>query len=75
MSGLGGGAPPPYAQLSGHFGHLERAAIESDNDDALFHLQKAKMAIFAAHASKSARQVDMRAYFDKSDQGGGAGAA
>ena len=49
-SGLRGGAPPPCAQLSGHFSHLESAEIESDNAYALFHRQKAKMAMIAAHA-------------------------
>ena len=44
--------PPAYATLSAHFGHLERAADESGNGDAVFHLQKAKMAMIAVHASK-----------------------
>lgn len=56
----GGVAPPPYAELSSHFGALETAAEGSGNHEAAFHLQKAKMAMIAAHASKPARQADMR---------------
>lgn len=55
-------APPPYAAVSSHFGALETAAEESGNHDAAFHLQKAKMAMIAAHTSKPARQTDMRQF-------------
>lgn len=55
-------APPPYAVLSSHFGALETAAEGSGNRDAAFHLQKAKMAMIAAHGSKAARQTDMRQF-------------
>ncbi|CAB1108038.1 unnamed protein product [Ectocarpus sp. CCAP 1310/34] len=53
-------APPPYAALSSHFGALETAPEGSGNRDAAFHLQKAEMAMIAAHGSKAARQTDMR---------------
>ncbi|CAB1098201.1 unnamed protein product [Ectocarpus sp. CCAP 1310/34] len=55
-------APRPYAALSSHFGALETAAEGSGNRDAAFHLQKAKMAMIAAHGSKAARQTDMRQF-------------
>lgn len=61
-SGGGGIEPPPYSQLSQHFGPLERAAGESGNSEAAFHLQKAKMAMIKAHASKPVRQSDMREF-------------
>ena len=66
--GAGGrcaGAPPAYATLSAHFDLLERAADESGNGDAAFHLQKAKMAMIAAHTSKRARQADLRGIDNK----------
>lgn len=55
-------APPPYAALSSHFGALEAAAEGSGNHDAAFHIQKAKMAMIAAHGSKATRQTDMRQF-------------
>lgn len=61
----GGGAgiePPPYSELSQPFGSLERAARLSGNRDAAFHLQRAKMAMIKAHASKPVRQSDMREF-------------
>ena len=61
-AGGAGREPPPYSQLSQHFGPLERAAGESDNDEAAFHLQKAKMAMIKAYASKPVRQSDMREF-------------
>ena len=54
--------PPPYDQLSPHFIHLEGAAQSSGNEDALFHLKKAKMAMISAHASVRARQADLRGF-------------
>ena len=51
-TGRGRGTPPAYAELSSHFGVLERAAGESGNGDATFYLSKAGMAIIAAHAAK-----------------------
>ena len=61
-TGCGGIAPPPYAQLSRYFGPLERAAEESGNRGANFYLQKAKMAMLKAHASKPVRQSDIGAF-------------
>lgn len=50
-----GGATPSYAQLSEHLGS---ATHESDNADALFHPQKAKMVMNAAqHLSQHDRQT------------------
>lgn len=57
-------APPAYGELSAHFGVLESAADESGNGDAAFHLQKAKMAMIAAHAAKGVRQTDMREFVE-----------
>ncbi|CAB1108555.1 unnamed protein product [Ectocarpus sp. CCAP 1310/34] len=57
-------APPAYSELSPHFGVLESAADESGNGDAAFHLQKAKMAMIAAHAAKRVRQADMREFVE-----------
>ena len=51
-TGRGRGAPPAYAELSSHFGVLERVAEERGNGDAAFHLSKAKMAMIAARAAK-----------------------
>ena len=59
----GVGEPPAYAELSSYFGVLEKAAEDSRNGDAAFHLQRAKIAMIAAHASKPARQADMRECF------------
>ncbi|CAB1106964.1 unnamed protein product [Ectocarpus sp. CCAP 1310/34] len=56
--------PPAYSGLSPHFGVLESAADESGNGDAAFHLQKAKMAMIAAHAAKRVRQADMREFVE-----------
>ena len=57
------GAPPAYAELSSHFGVLEKTAEDSRNEDSAFHLQRAKIAMIAAHASKPTRQADMRECF------------
>ena len=54
-TGRGRGAPPTYAELSSHFGVLERAAEESGNGDAAFYLSKVRMAMIAAHAAKRKR--------------------
>ena len=56
------GAPPVYAELSSHFGVLERAAEESGNGDAAFYLSKARIAMIAAHAAKRTRQADLRKF-------------
>ena len=60
-TGCGGIAPPLYAQLPQYFGPLDRAAEESGNLEAAFYLQKAKIAMIKAHASKPVRQSDIRA--------------
>ena len=61
-TGRGRGAPLTYAELSSHFGVLERAAEESGNGDAAFYLSKARMAMIAAHAAKRTRQADLRKF-------------
>ena len=60
MTRFGGTVPPLYAENSSSFGLLERAAEEGGNDNAAFHLQKARMAFIEAHASKLVRQADIR---------------
>ena len=47
-TGRGRGAPPSYAELSSHFGILERAAQDSGNADAALYLSKARMAMIAS---------------------------
>ena len=59
----GVGAPPAYAELSSHFRVLEKATKDIGDGDAAFHLQRAKIAMIAAHVSKPARQADMREFF------------
>ena len=61
-TGRGRGAPPAYAELSSHFGVLERVAEESGNGDAAFYLSKAKLAMIAARAAKRTIQVDLREF-------------
>ena len=58
----GRGAPPAYAELSPHFGVLERAAEECGNKDAAFYLSKARMSMIAAHSAKRTRQTDLREF-------------
>ena len=58
----GRGAPPAYAELSPHFGVLERAAEECGNTDAAFYLSKARMSMIAAHSAKRTRQTDLREF-------------
>ena len=62
-TGCGSTVPPPYAEISSSFGLLERAAYGGGNDNAAFHLQKARMAFIEAHASKPVRQADIRVFF------------
>ena len=59
-TGCGGTVPPPYAEISSSFGLLERAAEEGGNDNAAFHLQKARMAFMEARASRPLWQADIR---------------
>ena len=61
-TGRGRDAPPAYAELSSHFGVLERASEESGNRDAAFYLSKGRMAMIAVHAAKRTRQVDLREF-------------
>ena len=58
----GRGAPPSYAELSPHFGVLERAPEECGNKDAAFYLSKARMSMIAAHSAKRTRQTDLREF-------------
>ena len=58
----GRGAPPAYAELSPHFGVLERAAEKCGNKDAAFYLSKARMSMIAAHSTKRTRQTDTREF-------------
>eukprot|EP00904_Undaria_pinnatifida_P009149 jgi/Undpi1/5364/HiC_scaffold_2.g00645.m1 len=64
---VGGGAaepPPSYAELSQYFAPLESYAAASGLDEAGYLLQRARMLMIEAHASKPTRQTDVRAYFD-----------
>lgn len=46
--------PPAYPERSSHFDLLERASEQSENGDAAFHLQEARMAVTQRiHASES----------------------
>ena len=58
----GRGAPFAYAELSPHFGVLERAAEECGNKDAAFYLSKARMSMIAAHSAKRTCQTDLREF-------------
>ena len=63
--------PPPYAETSTSFGLLERAAEKGGNDNAAFHLQKARMAFIEARASKPVRQADIRLFSRPKEGRGG----
>ena len=65
------GAPPAFAELSSHFGVLEKAVEGSGNGDAAFYLQRAKMAMIAGHVCKPARQADTRKIFLEGVKEGG----
>ena len=58
----GRGAPPAYAELSPHFGVLEKAAEECGNKDAALYMSKARMSMIAAHSAKRTRQTDLREF-------------
>ena len=58
----GRAVPPPYAELSFNFRALESVAEKCGIKEAAHHLQKAKMAMIHAHASRPARQTDIRAF-------------
>ena len=64
---VGGGAaepPPSYAELSQYFAPLESYVAASGLDEAGYLLQRARMLMIEAHASKPTRQTDVREYFD-----------
>ncbi|CAM9672359.1 unnamed protein product [Choristocarpus tenellus] len=54
--------PPPYSELSSHFHHLETIAKKYGMQEAAFHIEKARMAMINAHASKPVQQTDIRAF-------------
>ena len=58
----GRAVPPPYAELSSHFRALESVAEKCGMKEAAHHLQKVKMAMIHAHASRPARQTYIRAF-------------
>ena len=58
----GRAVPPPYAELSSHFRALESVVEKCGMKEAAHHLQKAKMAMIHAHASRPARHTDIRAF-------------
>ena len=58
----GGSEPPSYAGLSQHFGTLEKYASECGLTEASYFLKKARMVMIEAHASKPARQADVREF-------------
>ena len=54
--------PPPCAELSSHFRALTSVAEKCGMKEAAHHLQKAKMAMIHAHASRPARQTKISAF-------------
>ena len=54
--------PPYYAELSSYFRALESVAEKCGMKEAAHHLQKAKIAMIHAHASRPARPTDIRAF-------------
>ena len=64
-TGCGGTVPSPYAEISSSFSLLERVAEEGGNDNATFHLQKARMAFIEARASRPVRQADKSFFLDR----------
>ena len=63
---IGGGRaePPPYAELSKHFGPLENYSAGCGLGETSYLFKRARMLMIEAHASKPSRQTDVRAYFD-----------
>ena len=59
----GGSEPPSYADLSQHLGTLETYASGCGFRAAGYFLKKARMVMIKAHASKSARQADIKEFF------------
>ena len=74
MTGCGGTVPPPHVESSSSFGLLERAVEEGGNDNATFHLQKARIEFIEAHASKPVRQADI-VFFSRPKEGTAGSAA
>ena len=62
-TGGGGSEPPSYADLSQHFGTLEKYASGCGLTEASYFLKKARMVVIEAHASKPAREADVRELF------------
>ena len=71
-TGCGGTVPQPHAEMSSALGLLERAAEEGGNDNAVSHLQKARMTFIEAHASTPGRQADIGLFLDRRRAGGAA---
>ena len=61
--GSGGAEPPSYAELSQHFGALENYASGCGLPEASSLLKKTRIVMIEAHASKPARQADVREFF------------
>ena len=72
-TGGGGSEPPSYAGLSQHFGTLEKYASGCGLAEASYFLKKARMVMIEAHASKPARQADVREFFKREKCGFGFG--
>ena len=66
---------PPCYEMTSSFGLLESAAEEGGNDDATFHLPKARMSFVEAYASKQVRQTDNSFFFSLDPRRGGGSAA
>ena len=62
-TGGGGSEPPSYVDLSQHFGTLEKHASGCGLTEASYILKKTRMVITEAHASRPARQADVREFF------------
>ena len=61
-TGHEGGAPPACVELSSHFASLESAAEACSHGDASSYMQKVRMSLIKAHASKPVQQEDMRQF-------------
>ena len=62
-TGGGGSEPPSNADLSQLFGTLEKYAASCGLTEASYFLKKARIVMIEAHASKPARQADVREFF------------
>ena len=67
----GRAVPPPYAELSSDVRTLESVAEKCGMKEAAHHLQKVKMAMVHVHASRPARQTDIRAFAAVTERGDG----